>query len=111
MIQEGVEWSWHLQEWAVGVVMELDLEYCQGETLNYVDWDQEEGLEKQCVTQEGVNAVLYCQREGLNDVDVVTWDQEERMEKQCVTQEGVNAMCMEYLEGPIVVGYAITEGT
>ena len=63
------------------------------------------------MTQEGVNAVLYCQREGLNDVDVVTWNQEERMEKRCVTQEGVNAMCMEYLEGPIVAGYAIAEGT
>ena len=25
---------------------ELDLEYCQGETLNYVDWDKEEGMEK-----------------------------------------------------------------
>ena len=46
MTQEGVEWSRRLQEWVVGVVMELDLEYRQGETLNYVDWDQEEGLEK-----------------------------------------------------------------
>ena len=33
------------------------------------------------------------------------------MEKWCMPQDGVNAMCMEYLEGPIVVGYAIAEGT
>ena len=48
MTQEGVERSWHTQEWAVGVVMrpELDLEYRQGERLNHVDWDQEEGMEK-----------------------------------------------------------------
>ena len=33
---------------------ELDLKYCQGERLNHVDWDQEKGMEKQCMTQEGM---------------------------------------------------------
>ena len=63
---------------------ELDLKYCQEERLNHVNWDQEEGMEKQCVTQEGmeqsrcmqewvVGVVMefdleYCQGERLNHV-------------------------------------------
>ena len=33
------------------------------------------------------------------------------MEGWCVTQENVNIMCMECFKRPIVVGYAVAEGT